>query len=97
VLPVDAFNDSKNGYIFEGDQCEFGVNVIVAAPPTNWEIYTLHEALIKSTQVLLDAQEFLCDEQLCLHIRQFFDERKEMVSIYMIQENFVSRQKIYLC
>jgi len=45
VLPVDTFTDPKNGYIFEGDQCEFGVDVIVAAPPTNWEIHTLHEAL----------------------------------------------------
>ncbi|VYS58205.1 unnamed protein product [Arabidopsis thaliana] len=29
VLSLETFNDSKNGYIFEGDQCEFGVDVLV--------------------------------------------------------------------
>ncbi|EOA32620.1 hypothetical protein CARUB_v10015914mg [Capsella rubella] len=36
VLPLDTFNDPKNGYVFEGDQCEFGVDVM--APLTNWEV-----------------------------------------------------------
>lgn len=37
VLQLVTFNDHKNGYIFGGDQCEFGVDVIVAPPPTQWE------------------------------------------------------------
>ncbi|XP_019092258.1 PREDICTED: ubiquitin carboxyl-terminal hydrolase 12-like [Camelina sativa] len=45
VLPLDTFNDPNNGYIFGGDQCEFGVDVIVSTPPTNWEIHSLHEEL----------------------------------------------------
>ncbi|KAG2318017.1 hypothetical protein Bca4012_069009 [Brassica carinata] len=36
VLPLDTFNDPKNGYVFDGDQCEFGVDVTV--PLTNWEV-----------------------------------------------------------
>ncbi|XP_010490035.2 PREDICTED: uncharacterized protein LOC104767751 [Camelina sativa] len=36
VLPLDTFNDPKNGYVFEGDQCEFGVDVMV--PLVNWEV-----------------------------------------------------------
>lgn len=44
-LPLDTFNDPKNGYIFEGGQCEFGVDVIVALPLTNWEILSFDEKL----------------------------------------------------
>ncbi|KAJ4871283.1 TRAF-like family protein [Raphanus sativus] len=29
VLPLDTFNDPKNGYVFDGDECEFGVDVMV--------------------------------------------------------------------
>ena len=47
VLPSDAFNKLENGYIFEGDQCEFGVDVIVASPLTNWEILSFDEKLSK--------------------------------------------------
>ena len=36
VLPLDTFNDPKNGYVYDGDQCEFGVDVMV--PLTNWEV-----------------------------------------------------------
>ncbi|CAF2115328.1 unnamed protein product [Brassica napus] len=32
VLPYDTFNNPENGYVFEGGQCEFGVDVI--QPPT---------------------------------------------------------------
>ncbi|KAL0701299.1 hypothetical protein Bca4012_057421 [Brassica carinata] len=42
-LPLDTFNDLKNGYIFEGGHCEFGVDVIVASPLTNWEILSFDE------------------------------------------------------
>lgn len=45
VLPFDSFNSPKNGYVFEGDQCEFGVDVIVALPLTNWEILSFDEKL----------------------------------------------------
>lgn len=43
VLALDTFNDPKNGYLFDGDHCEFGVDVIVVPPPTNWEILSLNE------------------------------------------------------
>ncbi|KAJ4894264.1 TRAF-like family protein [Raphanus sativus] len=36
VLLLDTFSDPKNGYVFDGDQCEFGVDVMV--PLTNWEV-----------------------------------------------------------
>ncbi|KAF8099942.1 hypothetical protein N665_0235s0039 [Sinapis alba] len=38
VLPCVTFNNPNNGYIFEGGQCEFGVDVIVAPSLTNWEV-----------------------------------------------------------
>uniref|UniRef100_A0A0D3CXM7 MATH domain-containing protein n=1 Tax=Brassica oleracea var. oleracea TaxID=109376 RepID=A0A0D3CXM7_BRAOL len=38
VLPCVTFNNPDNGYIFEGGQCEFGVDVIVAPSLTNWEV-----------------------------------------------------------
>jgi len=38
VLPRVTFNNPDNGYIFEGGQCEFGVDVIVAPSLTNWEV-----------------------------------------------------------
>ncbi|CAA7047603.1 unnamed protein product [Microthlaspi erraticum] len=39
VLALDTFNDLRNGYVlYDGDHCEFGVDVIVAPPPTKWEI-----------------------------------------------------------
>ncbi|KAJ4884273.1 TRAF-like family protein [Raphanus sativus] len=43
VLPCDTFINPDNGYIFEGDQCEFGVDVIVCPPLTNWEILSFTE------------------------------------------------------
>ncbi|CAH2053052.1 unnamed protein product [Thlaspi arvense] len=44
VLPLDTFNDPKNGYLFDGDQCEFGVDVMV--PHTNWEVVSFDQKLI---------------------------------------------------
>ncbi|VVA98803.1 unnamed protein product [Arabis nemorensis] len=41
VLPLDTFNDPKSGYVFEGDQCEFGVDVMV--PLNNWEVFSIAE------------------------------------------------------
>ncbi|CAA7030915.1 unnamed protein product [Microthlaspi erraticum] len=46
VLPCDTFINPENGYIFDGDQCEFGVDVIVAPPLTKWEIPSFNEKLI---------------------------------------------------
>uniref|UniRef100_A0A0D3CXM5 MATH domain-containing protein n=1 Tax=Brassica oleracea var. oleracea TaxID=109376 RepID=A0A0D3CXM5_BRAOL len=45
VLLYDTFNNHGNGYIFEGDQCEFGVNVIVSPPPTRMEILSFHDKI----------------------------------------------------
>ncbi|CAH8327146.1 unnamed protein product [Eruca vesicaria subsp. sativa] len=45
VLPFDSFNNPEKGYVFEGDQCEFGVDVIVPSPLTNWEILSFNEKL----------------------------------------------------
>nr|VDD22561.1 unnamed protein product [Brassica oleracea] len=45
VLPFDSFNNPENGYVFEGDQCEFGVDVVVPSPVTNWEILSFNEKL----------------------------------------------------
>ncbi|XP_020884669.1 MATH domain-containing protein At5g43560 [Arabidopsis lyrata subsp. lyrata] len=42
VLPLSTFKDPENGYVCLG-QCEFGVDVIVAPPPTNWEILSFDE------------------------------------------------------
>ncbi|KAF2546674.1 hypothetical protein F2Q70_00022648 [Brassica cretica] len=36
VLPLDTFNDYKDGYAFDGNQWEFSVDVMV--PLTNWEV-----------------------------------------------------------
>ncbi|KAF3524992.1 hypothetical protein F2Q69_00050653 [Brassica cretica] len=45
VLLYDTFNNPGNGYIFEGDQCEFGVNVIVSPPPTRMEILSFDDKI----------------------------------------------------
>ncbi|KAL1187750.1 Ubiquitin C-terminal hydrolase 12 [Cardamine amara subsp. amara] len=38
VLSLATLINPENGYIFEGGECEFGVDVIVAPPFTNWEV-----------------------------------------------------------
>ncbi|CAN7129435.1 unnamed protein product [Brassica rapa subsp. narinosa] len=43
ILPCDTFSNPENGYIFEGGQCEFGVDVIVSLPLTNWEVLSYTE------------------------------------------------------
>ncbi|CAH8364386.1 unnamed protein product [Eruca vesicaria subsp. sativa] len=43
IIECVTFNNPDNGYIFEGGQCEFGVDVIVAPPLTNWEILSFTE------------------------------------------------------
>jgi len=43
VLSSDSFNNPESGYVFEGDQCKFGVDVIVPSPLNNWEILSFNE------------------------------------------------------
>ncbi|KFK25002.1 hypothetical protein AALP_AA8G053600 [Arabis alpina] len=38
VLSSDTFHEPKNGYTFEGEQCEFGVDLMVVSPFTKWEV-----------------------------------------------------------
>jgi len=45
VLSLETFNDPENGYTFEGEQCEFGVDVMVASPITKWEVVSFDEKL----------------------------------------------------
>jgi len=45
VLSLETFNDLENGYTFEGEQCEFGVDVMVASPITKWEVVSFDEKL----------------------------------------------------
>ncbi|KAJ0242775.1 TRAF-like family protein [Hirschfeldia incana] len=47
VLPFDSFNNPENGYVFEEDQCEFGVDVVVPSPLTSWEILSFNKKLQK--------------------------------------------------
>ncbi|KAJ0250159.1 MATH/TRAF domain-containing protein [Hirschfeldia incana] len=46
VLALDTFSDRKRGYLFDGDICEFGVDIIVTPPPTKWEIVSFGEKLL---------------------------------------------------
>uniref|UniRef100_M4CIF5 MATH domain-containing protein n=1 Tax=Brassica campestris TaxID=3711 RepID=M4CIF5_BRACM len=48
ILPCDTFSNPENGYIFEGGQCEFGVDVIVSLPLTNWEVLSYTEKFSNS-------------------------------------------------
>jgi len=45
VLSYDTFTNPEHGFIFEGGECEFGVDVLVAPPLTNWEILSFDEKL----------------------------------------------------
>ncbi|KAG7589005.1 MATH/TRAF domain [Arabidopsis suecica] len=45
VLSLGTFNDPKNGFIFEGEHCEFGVDVMVASPFNKWEVVSFDEKL----------------------------------------------------
>ncbi|CAH8383551.1 unnamed protein product [Eruca vesicaria subsp. sativa] len=48
ILPLEFFSDPKNGYIFEEDQCEFGVDVTIDSTLANWEIVSFNENLCYS-------------------------------------------------
>ncbi|ESQ47844.1 hypothetical protein EUTSA_v10020926mg [Eutrema salsugineum] len=43
VLPVDTFKDSRNGYLYDGDHCEFGVDVTVPSLFEKSELFTVAE------------------------------------------------------
>ncbi|CAA7030916.1 unnamed protein product [Microthlaspi erraticum] len=58
VLPCDVFKNPKNGYIFEGDQCEFGVDVIVVPPLTSWEILSFDEKLTRPNKFAWTVKNF---------------------------------------
>ncbi|KAF8053289.1 hypothetical protein N665_1436s0005 [Sinapis alba] len=45
VLALDTFSNHKSGYLFDGDLCEFGVDIVVIPPPTKWEIVSFGEKL----------------------------------------------------
>ncbi|KAL1212209.1 MATH domain and coiled-coil domain-containing protein [Cardamine amara subsp. amara] len=45
VLSLETFNDPKDGYMFEGEQCEFGVDVMIASPFTKWEVVSFDDKL----------------------------------------------------
>ncbi|KAG5380679.1 hypothetical protein IGI04_028521, partial [Brassica rapa subsp. trilocularis] len=67
-LPLDTFNDLKNGYIFEGGHCEFGVDVIVASPLTNWEILSFDEKLSKPNDTLKEDEKIFVQANLRLNV-----------------------------
>ncbi|XP_010513688.1 PREDICTED: uncharacterized protein LOC104789736 [Camelina sativa] len=58
VLPYETFINPENGYIFEGGQCEFGVDVIVPPPLTNWEIVSFDEKLLSSPKFSWTVKNF---------------------------------------
>ncbi|ESQ47765.1 hypothetical protein EUTSA_v10020952mg [Eutrema salsugineum] len=45
VLPVDTFKDTKNGYLYDGDHCEFGVDVTIPSPFKMSELFSITEKL----------------------------------------------------
>jgi len=42
VIPVETFKDSKNGYLYDGDHCEFGVDVTIPTTYETSELFTLY-------------------------------------------------------
>lgn len=49
VLPVDTFKDPKNGYLYDGDHCEFGVDVIIPSIAENSELFSATEKFFNPT------------------------------------------------
>ncbi|KAH0891695.1 hypothetical protein HID58_054124 [Brassica napus] len=49
VLPVDTFKDPKNGYLYDGDHCEFGVDVIIPSIAENSELFSATEKFYNPT------------------------------------------------
>ncbi|XP_019100968.1 PREDICTED: speckle-type POZ protein-like, partial [Camelina sativa] len=58
VLPYATFINPENGYIFEGGQCEFGVDVIVPPALTNLEIVSFDEKLLSSPKFSWTVKNF---------------------------------------
>lgn len=49
VLPVDTFKDPKNGYLYDGEHCEFGVDVTVPTPFEESETFSISSSSDKFT------------------------------------------------
>ncbi|KAL1197746.1 Ubiquitin C-terminal hydrolase 12 [Cardamine amara subsp. amara] len=43
VLSVDTFKDPTNGYLYDGDHCEFGVDVTIPSLFENFELFSVTE------------------------------------------------------
>ncbi|CAA7055165.1 unnamed protein product [Microthlaspi erraticum] len=41
ALPLDTFRDSRNGYLYDGDHCEFGVDVTIPTHFDKSELFTI--------------------------------------------------------
>ncbi|KAF8109683.1 hypothetical protein N665_0093s0036 [Sinapis alba] len=41
VLPLATFRDPRNGYLYDGDQCEFGVDVTINSPFQSSELFSV--------------------------------------------------------
>ncbi|KFK39376.1 hypothetical protein AALP_AA3G236700 [Arabis alpina] len=44
VFSVDTFKDTKNGYVYDGDKCEFGVDVIIPSVFQKSEVVSITES-----------------------------------------------------
>ncbi|KAG2308180.1 hypothetical protein Bca52824_027928 [Brassica carinata] len=49
VLPVNTFKDPKNGYLYNGEHCEFGVDVTVPTPFEESETFSIRDSSDKFT------------------------------------------------
>uniref|UniRef100_A0A1J3IN50 Ubiquitin carboxyl-terminal hydrolase 12 n=1 Tax=Noccaea caerulescens TaxID=107243 RepID=A0A1J3IN50_NOCCA len=45
VIPVNTFKDSKNGYLYDGDHCEFGVDVTSPSVFQKSELFSVTEKI----------------------------------------------------
>ncbi|KAG7582681.1 MATH/TRAF domain [Arabidopsis suecica] len=49
VLSTDVFKDLRNGYLYDGDQCEFGVDVTIASHYQKSESFSVTESFYNPT------------------------------------------------
>ncbi|CAH8381761.1 unnamed protein product [Eruca vesicaria subsp. sativa] len=61
VLPVDTFKDPKNGYLYNGEQCEFGVDVTVPTPFEESETFSISSSSDKYTWKIKNFSTLLKD------------------------------------
>ncbi|XP_019083071.1 PREDICTED: uncharacterized protein LOC109125589 [Camelina sativa] len=83
VLPLDTFN---NGYVFEGDQCEFGVDIIVSPTPANGDILSFNEKFPcpKSLSLYPNGESAKTDGESAKTDGESAKVDDERVSIYLI-------------